>query len=142
MWADRAKTVREQGTEAIVDGTLRALVHRGLPREATTSATLREMFVGIDDEGYASCCRIIEQMDLTDGLPNITRADAGDRRRAGPGHAARRARRGDRRRRSRGARLEVLDPGAHLINVERPDDVTDLILEHLATETTPATRPA
>ena len=30
-----------------------------------------------------------------------------------------------------GARLEVLDPGAHLINVERPDEVTALIAGHL-----------
>ena len=30
-----------------------------------------------------------------------------------------------------GARLEVLDPGAHLINIERPDEVTKLMLEHL-----------
>jgi pimeloyl-ACP methyl ester carboxylesterase len=29
-----------------------------------------------------------------------------------------------------GARLEVLD-GAHLINIERPDEVTRLMLEHL-----------
>ena len=30
-----------------------------------------------------------------------------------------------------GARLEILDPGAHLVNVERPEAVTHLILEHL-----------
>ena len=29
------------------------------------------------------------------------------------------------------ARLEVLDPGAHLVNVERAEAVTELILEHL-----------
>ena len=29
------------------------------------------------------------------------------------------------------ARLEVLDPGAHLVNVERPEAVTELILDHL-----------
>ena len=29
------------------------------------------MFVDVPDEGYASCCAIIEKMDLTDGLPNI-----------------------------------------------------------------------
>jgi 3-oxoadipate enol-lactonase len=30
-----------------------------------------------------------------------------------------------------GARLEVLDPAAHLANVEQPEAVTRLILEHL-----------
>ena len=29
------------------------------------------------------------------------------------------------------ARLEVLDPGAHLVNLERPDAVTRLIRDHL-----------
>ena len=66
MWADRAKTVRGGG-------------HRGDRRRARSSRWLtedyraahdvqwlREMFVGVDDEGYASCCSIIEHMDLTD----------------------------------------------------------------------------
>ena len=30
------------------------------------------------------------------------------------------------------ARFEVLDPAAHLANVERADDVTQLIREHLS----------
>ena len=34
----------------------------------------------------------------------------------------------------RGARLEVLDPGAHLVNIERAPEVTDLILDHLDTK--------
>jgi 3-oxoadipate enol-lactonase len=32
-----------------------------------------------------------------------------------------------------GARLELLDPGAHLASVERADDVTRLIADHIAT---------
>ncbi len=31
-----------------------------------------------------------------------------------------------------GARLEVVDGAAHLANLEQPDRVTDLLLEHLA----------
>ena len=104
--------------QAIVDGTSSA----GSPRASARThdiRRLRAMFDGIDDEGYAGCCAVIEQMDQTDGLPQHRRPDARDR-------AARRTRR--RRRTSTprgspraipGSRLEVLDPGAHLVNVER-----------------------
>ena len=88
------------------------------------------MFIGVDDEGYASCCAIIEHMDLTAGLPTITAptlviGGAQDPATPPAEHAAKIADA------IPGARLEVLDPGAHLINIERPDAVTELILEHL-----------
>lgn len=130
LWIDRAKTVREQGTEAIVDGTFERWFTEDF-RARTDLSALREMFVGIDDEGYASCCGIIEKMDLTDGLPNVsapTLVIAGAQDPATPPgeHAEVIASAIPR------ARLEVLDPGAHLVNVERPQEVSDLIREHLA----------
>ncbi len=129
-WADRAATVREQGTEAIVDVTLeRWLTDDFRDEHPNTVQWLRAMFVGIEDEGYANCCSVVERMDLTDGLPRIaapTLVIAGEQDPATPPEHA------------EGiaadipdARVEVLDPGAHLINVERPDDVTRLIVEHL-----------
>ena len=77
------------------------------------------MFVGISDEGYAHCCSIIERMDLTANLPQIdapTLVIGGAQDPATPPaeHAARIAAA------IVGARLEILDPGAHLINIERP----------------------
>ena len=129
MWVDRAKTVREQGTEAIVDGTFERWFTEDY-RSEHDLGDWRAMFVGVSDEGYASCCSIIEQMDLTDGLPHVkapTLIIAGAQDPATPPdeHAAVIA----------GAiphaRLEVLDPGAHLVNVERAEDVTTLIREHL-----------
>ena len=129
MWIDRAKTAREQGTGAIVDGTFERWFTEDF-RKRNDLSGLREMFVGIPDEGYASCCAIIERMDLTDGLPNIsapTLVIGGAQDPATPpdDHAAVIASAIPR------ARLEVLDPGAHLLNVERPQEVTDLIREHL-----------
>ena len=82
------------------------------------------MFVGVDDEGYASCCAVIEHMDLTAGpatrsrAPTLVIAGAQDPATPPAEHAERIADG------IPGARLEVLDPGAHLINVERPDAVT------------------
>ena len=125
----RAKLVREQGTEAIVDGTFERWFTEAY-RKANDLSDWREMFVGVSDEGYASCCSIIEQMDLTDGLPHVkasTLVIAGAQDPSAPpeDHAAVIA----------GAiphaQLEILDPAAHLLNVERPDDVTQLIREHL-----------
>ena len=129
MWVDRAKTVREQGTEAIVDGTFERWFTEAYRSEHDLS-DWRAMFVGVPDEGYASCCSIIEQMDLTDGLPHVkasTLVIAGAQDPSAPpeDHAAVIA----------GAiphaQLEILDPAAHLLNVERADDVTQLIREHL-----------
>jgi 3-oxoadipate enol-lactonase len=91
---------------------------------------IRDMFIDIDDEGYASACSIIEQMDLTTNLgqiraPTLVIAGAQDPATPPAEHAAKIAEA------IVGARLEVLDPGAHLINIERPDAVTRLMLEHL-----------
>jgi 3-oxoadipate enol-lactonase len=130
MWIDRAKLVREQGTEAIVDPTFERWFTEDY-RKANDLSDLRAMYVDdVDDEGYASCCTIIEKMDQIDALPNIaapTLVIAGAQDPATPpaDHAEVIAGAIPR------ARLEVLDPGAHLVNVERPDAVNDLILEHL-----------
>jgi 3-oxoadipate enol-lactonase len=128
-WVDRAATVREQGTEAIVDATLERWLTDDYRARHDVSA-IREMFVGIDDEGYANCCSIIERMDLVpnlDGISASTLIIAGAQDPATPPaeHAEKIAAGVP------ASRLEVLDPGAHLINVERPDAVTELILEHL-----------
>ncbi|HEY6891683.1 MAG TPA: 3-oxoadipate enol-lactonase [Solirubrobacter sp.] len=129
MWRDRSALVRAQGTQAIVDATL----ERWLTEDyrATHDITwLRDMFVGVDDEGYANCCSIIQHMDLTANLgqivaPTLVIGGAQDPATPPAEHAQRIAQA------IVGARLEILDPGAHLISVERPDAVTDLILEHL-----------
>ena len=85
----------------------------------STSSWLREMFVGVDDEGYASCCAVIEHMDLVpnlDGISVPTLVIAGEQDPATPPEPhARRIVEG-----IPDSRLEVLDPGAHLINVEQP----------------------
>jgi 3-oxoadipate enol-lactonase len=129
LWVDRARTVREHGTQAIVDGTLERWLTEDY-RASHDISWLREMFVGVSDEGYASCCSIIEHMSLTANLgqiraPTLVIGGAQDPATPPAEHARKIAEA------IVGARLEILDPGAHLINVERPDTVTHLILEHL-----------
>jgi 3-oxoadipate enol-lactonase len=126
MWADRADTVRAQGTGALVDATMERWLS---PAFGGDSTGLRAMFEGVDDEGYANCCAVIERMDLTGDLPAVaapTLVIAGANDPATPPEHAERivASVPD-------ARLEVLSPGAHLVNVEQPDATTRLMFEHL-----------
>ena len=128
-WRERSATVREHGTQAIVDATMERWLTEDY-RATHDISPLVEMFNGIDDEGYANCCAIIERMDQTAGLaqigaPTLVIGGAQDPSTPPAEHAARIAAA------IPGARLEVLDPGAHLINVERPDEVTALIAGHL-----------
>jgi 3-oxoadipate enol-lactonase len=128
-WVERADTVRKKGTEAIVDATMERWFTADY-RAGNDVSAIREMFVGIDGEGYANCCSVIEHMDLVpnlDGINARTLVIAGAQDPATPPEPhARRIVEG-----IPGSRLEIVDPGAHLINVERPDAVTDLLLEHL-----------
>ena len=129
-WRERAETVRAQGTEAVADaGIGRWLTERFRAEHPDTAARLREMIAATPDSGYAACCAVIEHMDLTPGLagisaPTLIIAGAQDPT-TPPEHGERIAAAVP------DARLEVLDPAAHLANVEQPEAVTRLILEHL-----------
>jgi len=127
MWAERIVTVREQGTQAIVDTTLKRWLTDGYDDQHAIN-WLRETFIGIDDEGYANCCHAIQHMDLTanlDGIsaPTLVIGGAHDPATPPEEHAKKIADGVP------GARLEILD-GAHLINVEQSDEVVRLLLEH------------
>lgn len=130
-WHERAAAVRAAGTPAAVaDAVIARWFTEGYAARAPeVVARYRAMIGSIAAEGYAGCCEAIAGMDLRAGLgrvsaPTLVLAGAQDPA-IGPEHgeaiAAAVA----------GARLEVLDPGAHLLNVERADEVTGLILGHL-----------
>ena len=129
-WRERAETVRAQGTEALAEaGVGRWLTERFREEHPDTATWLRDMIAATPDAGYAACCAVIEHMDLTSGLAGITTptlAIAGAQDPATPPEHAERIVAA-----IPGARLEVLDPAAHLANVEQPETVTRLILEHL-----------
>jgi 3-oxoadipate enol-lactonase len=129
-WRERAEIVRAQGTEAVAEaGVGRWLTERFRDEHPDTAAWLRDMIAATPDAGYAACCAVIEHMDLTPALPGITTptlAIAGAQDPATPPEHAERIVAA-----VPGARLEVLDPAAHLANVEQPEAVTRLILDHL-----------
>ena len=130
MWADRAKTVREQGTAAMAEaGVGRWLTEGFRARHPDTTERLQAMIAAQPDEGYAACCAVIEHMDQLADLPSIgapTLVLAGAQDPATPPEHAERIAAG-----IPGARLEVLDPAAHLANIEQPEAVNRLIREHL-----------
>ncbi len=131
MWADRAATVRAEGTAAIADaGIGRWLTPGFAAAHPEVAAFLREMIAAVPDEGYAACCGAVERMDQLDSLPKITAptlviAGAEDPATPPEGHA-RPITDG-----IPGARLEIVGNAAHLGNYERPEEFTRLILGHL-----------
>src|SRR4051812_13058561 len=130
MWAERARTVRAEGTGAVAEaGVGRWLTEGFRQAHPDTAEWLRAMIAATPAEGYAACCGVIERMDLTAGLPEIhapTLVIAGAQDPATPPEHAERIAAG-----IAGSRVEILDPAAHLANVEQPEAVTRLIREHL-----------
>ncbi|HEY3463790.1 MAG TPA: 3-oxoadipate enol-lactonase [Amycolatopsis sp.] len=131
MWADRSRTVRAEGTAAIVEaGVSRWLTPGYLERHPDRAEFLRAMIAAVPAEGYAACCGVIERMDLLDVLPKISAptlviAGAEDPATPPAGHSDLIAEG------IPGARLEVVADAAHLGNYEQPEEFTRLILGHL-----------
>jgi 3-oxoadipate enol-lactonase len=95
-------------------------------------AGLRAMLAGQPPEGYAACCEAIAAMDLRGDLAAIrapTLVVAGAQDLAIPLEHQRRLAAG-----IADARLAILDPGAHVVAVEQPAAVCDLITDHLDRE--------
>lgn len=129
-WADRARTVRAEGTQAVS----RSVVERWFTpawRAADPERTraYAAMVAATPAEGYASCCTAIETMDIASGLSRITAPTlvvAGADDPAIPAAHGRRI-----AAEITGARYEVVAPGAHLVSAEQPGPVNDLILQQL-----------
>jgi 3-oxoadipate enol-lactonase len=129
-WAERAATVRAAGsTEPVADAVLaRWLTPAGLAADPERAARLRTMLLATPAEGYAACCGVIERLDLRADLRSIAApalAVAGAQDPATPPEHLEAIATA-----IPGARLEVLEGAAHLANLERPDAINRLILEH------------
>ncbi len=129
-WAERARTVRAEGTAAIAD----AVVARWFTDELRQGSPalvqrMREMVASTSAEGYASCCAAIQAMDLREDLGRIAApvlAIAGaDDPATPPEHLAAIVDAVP------GARLLVLPQAAHLANVEQSMAVDAALLAHL-----------
>ena len=90
---------------------------------------MRDMIASTPAEGYAACCGAVERADLRRLLPTIhapTLVIAGANDPAAPPAQSQLIVDA-----IAGSRLAVVDQAAHLANVERPDRVNALILDHL-----------
>ena len=133
VWDDRIATATEQGMAALVDGVIERWFIPAFRQEnpATVekmATTLRET----DPQGYAGCCAAIRDMDLRDRLPSIeapTLVVSGAEDPATPPEHGKLIRDA-----VPGARFEVVPRAAHIANVERPEEITQLILTHLEAE--------
>jgi 3-oxoadipate enol-lactonase len=130
-WAERAAAVREAGsTDPIADSVVQNWLTPGYASEHPEDRQwLRDLLVASPPEGYASCCGAIERMDLREdlrriGAPTLVISASDDP--STPSEHQRVI--GEL---IPGARLEVVPDAAHLANVQHPDTINALIIDHL-----------
>jgi 3-oxoadipate enol-lactonase len=130
-WLERAQVVEQQGCGAIADFIVGRWFTPSFARERQDVVrSFTASLTATPPRGYAACCRVIAQMDLRDELariilPTLVIAGADDPATPADAHA---------RVIAAGvpsAELEVVEHAAHLANVEQPEIVTGLILDHL-----------
>lgn len=130
-WHNRAEFVRANGSAAMVAGTLPRWFTSALSGRPDIEHKYGGMIAACDDEGYAGCCEAIARMELSNELHKITSPTlvvAGYDDPATPPEHGRRIAEG-----IADARVEVLSSAAHLANVEQPEQVNHLLLEHFTT---------
>jgi 3-oxoadipate enol-lactonase len=132
-WSERARIVRADGMEAIADAVVARWFTAELAREQPeTVSRFRAGLVATPPEGYARCCEALGAWDARErisaiGAPALVVAGADDR--ATPVEHAELLASG-----ISGARLVTLERAAHLANVERAEEFTEAVLEHLGQE--------
>jgi 3-oxoadipate enol-lactonase len=130
-WAERAAAVRAADTPEVVADTVVERWFTPAFAAACPEAVARHraMIAATPAEGYAACCEAIAAMDLRSALARIaapTLVVAGAQDPSTPPEYGREIAAG-----IAGARFELLDPCAHLANVERADEVNRLLEQHL-----------
>jgi 3-oxoadipate enol-lactonase len=129
-WVERAATVRVDGVGAIADAALgrwfRPVFH---DRHGDVVTRFREMLVSTPAEGYAACCDVLADADLTGRVGEIvapTLVLTGVEDPAVPpsaGEALAKA--------IPGAVHVVVEDAAHVANVEQAESFTAALLQHL-----------
>jgi 3-oxoadipate enol-lactonase len=131
MFTERAAVVRQAGTTGTVADAVvaRWFTPAFASEHPDVVARHRAMVAAVPAEGYAGCCEAIAGLDLRSTLPAVralTLVIAGAEDLAIPLACGREIASA-----VPGARLQVLDPAAHLANVEQADAVTKMIADHL-----------
>ena len=130
IWDERAATARNEGIAPLVEASLERWLTTAAPEELVER--LRRGLLATDPEAYAGCCEAIRDLDLRDQLGSIrasTLVVAAEDDPSTPADHARLIAES-----IEGARLVVLPEGRHLVAMERPEEVGQLLLEHLTAE--------
>ena len=129
-WTGRARVVRAEGIAAIADAVVVRWFTSELAREQPeTVARFRAMLVGTPPEGYARCCDALAVWDARErisAIPVPTLVIAGAEDQATPVEHARFL-----ASRIPQARLLVLERAAHLANVGRAEEFTNVVSDYL-----------
>jgi 3-oxoadipate enol-lactonase len=127
MWDDRIATARAQGIAGLVDGTIKRWFVAGfIAREPQVIEGVRRMILGTGVEGYIACASAVRDMSQTHLLRRIVAPTQVIVGREDP--ACTLAASEVLAREIAGARLRVIDDAAHLANIEKPQEFTDLLL--------------
>jgi 3-oxoadipate enol-lactonase len=129
VYLERAAKVRAGGIGSVVaevvDRWFTPAFRRATPDQVERAAA---MLRATPDEGYAGCCEALAAMDLRAGLPAITAPTlviAGSDDPATPPTQAEAIVATIPK-----ARLQVVTAAAHLANIEQPEQVTQMLLDH------------
>lgn len=137
LWRDRAAMVRERGMVAVADSVIARWFTAAGQGTAGAASTRRILLDEVDPHGYAGCCEAIGRMDLRPAIGGIrasTLVISGAQDPSTPvamGEEIRAL--------IPGAALAVVPDAAHLIAVERPEALTELIETFLSGGATGAT---
>jgi 3-oxoadipate enol-lactonase len=129
VYLQRAAKVRAGGMGSVVDDVVTRWFTPAFRQAASQPvADAVSMLLATPAEGYAGCCEALAAMDLRADLaaisaPTLVLAGADDPATPRPHAEAIVAAIG-------GARLEVVAGAAHLANIEQPQRVTRLLLDH------------
>ena len=130
MWQARAEQVRAEGTAPLVEAALARWFTPGfVGSHPDVISRYRAMFLGVDPEGYASCCDALAEGDITGQLGRITAPTlvlTGAKDPVVPPASAAATMQA-----IEGSSLSVLAGAAHLANVEQPDAFNSAVLDHL-----------
>jgi len=134
-WRQRAETVRADGTQAVVAGSIQRWFAPGFPeREPQVAEELLGALRAADPESYALVCEALATFDVRDRLGEIAApvlAVAGAEDQPAPPDGLALIAEG-----VRNGRLVVLDGVAHLAPAESPAEVAALIDQHFTGERT------
>lgn len=69
-WLTKAALVRDQGTEALVEATMQRWFTPSF-QKSKAAQQVRERFIACSSEGYAQCCEVIANTNLSSGLAQV-----------------------------------------------------------------------